>query len=143
MANTLELTIITPSKTFYRGKCEIVIVPTLEGEEAFMANHAWAFVLLKAGEMWIREPGATDYKAAFIADGFADVKDTVTIFCDVADWREDIDPERAAASKADAEAWLNDVQHGEHEEDKVARAQVAITRAIERMKVSQGGFRDH
>ena len=37
MAKSFHLEIITPSKTFYRGQCEMVIVPTPEGQEGFMA----------------------------------------------------------------------------------------------------------
>ena len=69
MAKPFHLEIITPSKTFYRGECEIVIVPTPEGEEGFMANHAWVCALLDVGELWIREPGSSKFKAAFIAGG--------------------------------------------------------------------------
>lgn len=142
MAKAFHLEIITPSKTFYRGQCELVIVPTPEGEEGFMADHAWVCALLDVGELWIREPGETKFKAAFIAGGFIDVKGGVVIFTDAAEWREEIDLERAAARKADAEAWLKDDSQGEHKENEVARAQVAIARAISRMKVAKGGFRD-
>ena len=142
MAKAFHLEIITPSKTFYRGQCELVIVPTPEGEEGFMADHAWVCALLDVGELWIREPGETKFKAAFIAGGFIDVKGGVVIFTDAAEWREEIDLERAAARKADAEAWLSDDSQGEYKENEVARAQVAIARAISRMKVAKGGFRD-
>lgn len=140
MAKAFHLEIITPSKTFYSGNCEIVIVPTPDGEEGFMADHAWVCALLEVGELWIREPGKTSYRAAFIAGGFIDVKDSVVIFTDAAEWREEIDVKRAMERKEDAEAWLSG--KGEKQENEVARAQVAIARAISRMKVARGGFRD-
>ena len=142
MAKAFHLEIITPSKTFYSGDCEIVIVPTPEGEEGFMADHAWVCALLDVGELWIREPGKTSYKAAFIAGGFIDVKSGVVIFADAAEWREEIDVTRAEQRKADAEAWLSADTPEEKKENEVARAQVAIARAISRMKVARGGFRD-
>ncbi|MCR5134228.1 MAG: ATP synthase F1 subunit epsilon [Clostridiales bacterium] len=142
MPKPFHLEIITPSKTFYRGQCEIVIVPTPLGEEGFMADHAWVCALLDAGELWIREPGETKFKAAFIAGGFIDVKGGIVIFTDAAEWREEIDVSRAEARKADAEAWLKDDSQGEHKANEVARAEVAIARAIQRMKVAKGGFRD-
>ena len=143
MAKAFHLEIITPSKTFYRGQAELVIVPTPEGEEGFMADHAWVCALLDVGELWIREPGKKEFKAAFIAGGFIDVKGGIVIFIDAAEWREEIDLERAKARKEDAEAWLKDDSNGEHEENEVARAQVAILRAISRMKVAKGGSWDN
>ena len=50
MAKTIKLEIITPSRLFYRGDIEMIIVPTLYGEEGFMANHSWATKLLDVGE---------------------------------------------------------------------------------------------
>ena len=40
MANTVKLEIMTPSKLFYRGEVDLVIVTTTEGEEGFMAGHS-------------------------------------------------------------------------------------------------------
>ena len=52
MAKSFKLEVITPSKLFYKGDVEIVIVRTLEGEEGFMADHSWACKLLDVGELW-------------------------------------------------------------------------------------------
>ena len=72
MASSVRLEIITPSKKFYQGDVELVIVRTLEGDEGFMKGHAWACKLLDIGEMWIQEKGAAknSYKVAAIAGGF-------------------------------------------------------------------------
>ena len=99
MANSVRLEIITPSKKFYQGDVELVIVRTLEGDEGFMKGHAWACKLLDIGEMWIQEKGAAknSYKVAAIAGGFIDVKDTIIIYTDAVEWAEDIDMERVNA----------------------------------------------
>ena len=96
MASSVRLEIITPSKKFYQGDVELVIVRTLEGDEGFMKGHAWACKLLDIGEMWIQEKGAAknSYKVAAIAGGFIDVKDTIIIYTDAVEWAEDIDMER-------------------------------------------------
>ena len=49
MANSVRLEVITPSKLFYRGEVELVIVTTLDGDEGFMAGHVWACKLLDIG----------------------------------------------------------------------------------------------
>ena len=99
MASSVRLEIITPSKKFYQGDVELVIVRTLEGDEGFMKVHAWACKLLDIGEMCIQEKGAAknSYKVAAIAGGFIDVKDTIIIYTDAVEWAEDIDLERVNA----------------------------------------------
>lgn len=143
MSRAVKLEVITPSKVFYRGKVELVIVRTLEGEEGFMAGHSWACKLLDIGEMWIQEEGKSqkdeDWKLAAIAGGFIDVKDSIIIYTDAAEWSEDIDMERVLSEKAKAEDWLT--TETKHDPGEIARAQVAIAKSITRMNVAEGGRR--
>jgi F-type H+-transporting ATPase subunit epsilon len=71
MANSVKLEIMTPSKLFYRGDVELLIVRTLEGDEGFMAGHTWACKLLDIGELYIQEAGAEkeQYKVAAVSGG--------------------------------------------------------------------------
>ena len=138
MAKSFKLEVITPSKVFYIGDVELVIARTLEGDEGFMANHTWACKLLDAGELWIQEAGAKDFKIAAIAGGYIDVKDYVVIFTDAAEWPEDIDVERAKQEKARAEDWL---KHPSKDDSEVARAKIAIAKSVTRMNVKAGGAR--
>lgn len=141
MSRTVKLEIITPSKLFYRGKVELVIARTLEGDEGFMAGHSWACKLLDIGELWIQEAGKTydEFRIAAIAGGFIDVKDSIIIYTDAAEWSEDIDMERVLSEKAKAEDWLT--TETSHDPDEIARAQIAISKAITRMNVAEGGMR--
>ena len=139
MANTIKLEIITPSRLFYRGEVEMVIVPTLFGEEGFMANHSWATKLLDVGEMAIQEPGGGGYKIAAIAGGFIDVKDSIVVYADHAEWQEELDKKRAEADKQAVEEWL--AQHKEEDSMDVRRAEVMLKKAISRMRVAEGGRR--
>ena len=141
MSRTVKLEIITPSKLFYRGKVELVIARTLEGDEGFMAGHSWACKLLDIGELWIQEQGKSynDCRIAAIAGGFIDVKDSIIIYTDAAEWSEDIDMDRVLSEKAKAEDWLT--HETKHYPDEIARAQIAISKAITRMNVAEGGAR--
>lgn len=142
MANSIKLEIMTPSKMFYRGYVELVIARTLEGDEGFMHGHSWACKLLDIGELWIQEEGAAkdEFKIAAVSGGFVDVKDSIIIYTDAVEWSEDIDMERALGAKAQAEDWL--VQHKEDAAaDDVMRAKIAITKAITRANVAEGGIR--
>lgn len=139
MAKKIKLEIITPSKIFYSGEVELVIVRTLDGDEGFMAGHSWACKLLAVSEMWIQETEAKDYKIAAIAGGYIDVKDSIIIYTDAAEWSEDIDMEKALSEKAKAEDWLT--KNPDEDPVHVERAKIAIQKAITRMNVSQGGAR--
>jgi F-type H+-transporting ATPase subunit epsilon len=139
MAKSVRLEVITPSKRFYTGDIELVIVRTKTGDEGFMADHAWACKLLDVGEMWIQEAGSKTYRIAAVAEGFIDVKETITIFADAAEWAEDIDMERALSTKASMEDWL--VHDQKHDPNEIAIAKIAIAKAITRMNVAEGGHR--
>jgi len=139
MANSVKLEIMTPSKRFYSGDVELVIVRTLVGDEGFMANHAWATKLLDVGELWIQEAGSKDYRIAAISEGFIDVKETIVIFTDAAEWAEDINMERALSAKSTMEDWL--IHDQTHNPDEVAIAKINIAKAITRMNVAEGGAR--
>lgn len=139
MANTIKLEIITPSRLFYRGDIEMIIVPTLFGEEGFMANHSWATKLLDVGEMAVQEPGSQGFKIAAIAGGFIDVKDSIVVYADHAEWQKELDKKRAEADKVAAEEWL--AQNRDSDEMDVRRAEVMLKKAISRMRVADGGRR--
>ncbi len=138
MPKSMRLEVITPSKLFYRGDIELAIVRTLTGDEGFMANHSWAVKLLAAGELWIQEAGAKDFKIAALAGGYVDVKDNIMIFTDAAEWPEEIDVARAQDEKQKAEDWLT---HPSDDDSEIARAQIAIQKSLTRMHVKAGGYR--
>ena len=139
MPNSVKLEVMTPSKSFYSGQVELVIVRTKSGDEGFMAGHAWACKLLDVGEMWIQEAGSKEYRIAAISEGFIDVKDSIVVFTDAAEWSEDIDMERALSTKASVEDWL--IHDEKHDPNEVAVAKIAIAKAITRMNVAEGGAR--
>ncbi len=138
MPRSFVLEVITPSKLFYKGEVELVIVRTLTGDEGFMYNHTWAVKLLAAGELWFQEKGSKDFKIAALAGGYVDVKDNIVIFTDAAEWPEDIDLARAELEKQKAENWL---KHPSDDDSEIARAKIAIAKSITRMHVAAGGHR--
>ena len=141
MAESVRLEIVTPERLFYDGEIELVIVRTLTGDEGFMARHAWACKLLDVGEIWIQEKGAApdEFKVAASAGGFIDVKNSITIFTDAAEWPSEIDVERSKQKKEAAEDYLKS-QSSLTAED-ILYHQVSLSKAITRMLVAQGGSR--
>ena len=143
MAKTIRLEIVTPERLFYDGEIELVIVRTLTGDEGFMARHAWACKLLDIGEIWIQEKGAAadDFKVAASAGGFIDVKDTITIFTDAAEWPSEIDVERSKQHKEIAEAYLNEHKTLSDEDEDFLYHRISLNKALTRMQVASGGSR--
>jgi len=141
--NSVRLEVITPSKLFYRGEVDLVIVTTLDGDEGFMAGHVWACKLLDVGELWIQEKGAgkDEWRVAAVSGGFIDVKDSIVIYTDAVEWSEDIDMERVLSEKAKAEDWL--VKHPDADEDSVEmqNAKRILAKAEIRSNVADGGHR--
>ena len=135
MANSVTLEIITPSKLFYKGEVEMLIVKTLLGEEGFMTGHTWACKLLTAGKLRFKEPGGKDFRTAAIAGGFVDIKDNFVVFTDSAEWPDDIDIVRAQKEKEMAEEWL---KHPSEDDQEVELARFAILKSVNRIRVKEG-----
>lgn len=135
MANKVKLEVITPSKVFFEGTVDIVTVTTTEGSEGFMAGHSWATKLLDVGELHIKNDD--EEKTAAISGGFIDVKESIVIFTDAAEWDKDIDMERALSTKATIEDWIK--TRTEYSDPKeLARAEIELAKCINRMKVGSG-----
>ena len=143
MANSVRLEVITPSKLFYRGEVELVIVTTLDGDEGFMAGHVWACKLLDIGELWIQEKGAAknEWRVAAVAGGFIDVKDSIVIYTDAVEWSEDIDMERVLSEKAKVEDWLGKHPDAEEDSEEMQNAKLMLAKAEVRTNVADGGHR--
>ena len=143
MANSVRLEVITPSKLFYRGEVELVIVTTLDGDEGFMAGHVWACKLLDVGELWIQEKGAgkNEFRVAAVAGGFIDVKDSIVIYTAAVEWSEDIDMERVLSEKAKVEDWLGKHPDADEESAEMQNAKLMLAKAETRSNVAEGGKR--
>lgn len=149
MARSVNLEVITPSKLFYMGDVELVVVRTLTGDEGFMAGHTWAVKLLDIGELCIQEKGKStnELKVAAIHGGFIDVQDSIIIYTDAAEWREDIDMQRALSLKESAQAFLDAHKQStypyttQQDNEEILRARMELQKAITRMKVAKGGRR--
>ncbi|MDO4834385.1 MAG: ATP synthase F1 subunit epsilon [Bacillota bacterium] len=141
--NSFKLEVMTPSKQFYRGDVDMVIVTTKEGDEGFMAGHVWACKLLEVGELWILEKGAdkNDWKVAAVAGGFVEMKESMVIYTDAVEWSEDIDIERVLSEKAKAEDWLGKNPDADEKSEEVQNARLILQKAETRSNVAEGGKR--
>lgn len=141
--NSFKLEVMTPSKQFYRGEVDMVIVTTKDGDEGFMAGHVWSCKLLEIGELWILEKGASknDWKVAAVAGGFVEMKEGMVIYTDAVEWSEDIDMDRVLSEKAKAEDWLAKNTDYDEESEEMQNARLILAKAETRAGVAEGGKR--
>lgn len=94
--NTFSLKIIASDKVFYDGRCTVLIVPALDGEEAVMAHHENMVIATKEGELRFRTEEGGEWRKAVVGIGFAHIANNrVTVLVDTAERPEDIDAVRA------------------------------------------------
>ena len=122
-----HLRIVASDKVFYSGMTEIVILPGLDGEYAFMAKHEEMVVAVRPGELRFKKPDGT-WQYAVVGAGVAQTANNrVIILVDSAERPEDIDEIRAK------EAQLRQKQSVY--EYRMSKASLA--RAVSRLKEKQ------
>ena len=117
----------------------VLRAPPLLPEQVPLLLERWKdaplLAALRTGEMWYRKGSVKVY--AFIDGGFAEVlPDRVSILAQVAERAEDIDIQRAEASKRRAEERLSRPTTTDFDAE---RARIALLRAITRLNVSRQG----
>ena len=128
--NHLRLEFVTPEKSLVHDDVDEVGLPGEDGRFGVLPGHAPLLAALGAGPLWFRKGNVTQW--AFVARGFAEVvSDRVSVLAPVAERAEDIDRERAEASKRRAEDRLN----GPKIDIDFERARVSLLRAVSRLHV--------
>jgi F-type H+-transporting ATPase subunit epsilon len=112
---TTQFELVTPSRTLYSGRAEMIVCRTVDGEIAFLANHMPYIGALDASLVRIvgpvpegaDEPSAEPDVRLAVQGGFVEVKDNqVIMLADVAELASEIDPAAAERDRADAEQRL-------------------------------------
>ena len=125
---TLQVELVSPEQILYSGEASMVVCRTLDGEIAFLTDHAPFVGALGIGKVMVR----TDEGDVFAAvhGGFVEVShNVVTILSDVAEMADQIDILRAQTAKETAEARLRE----EHD----AECEAALRRAHVRIELAQ------
>lgn len=132
--NTLDVSIVTPNGEAYNAKeASMVVLNTTNGQLGIMANHVPMVASLKIGPLKVIFPDNREESLA-VSEGFVEThKDKITVIVQTAELDKDIDVERAKKAKERAEKRL------EAKEDSldVRRAQLALAKAIARLKVAE------
>ena len=126
----IDLQIVTPDRMLVHEEVDEVQVPGSEGYFGVLPGHTPLLASLAVGELWYRKGQEKTYLA--IAFGFAEVlPDRVTILARIAERAEDIDPERAEASRVRAEKRLAEPKA----EIDYERARAALEKSLTRLQV--------
>ncbi len=130
----LKLEVVAPDHQALSVEAKSVVVRTPEGEIGFLPNHAALIAALKP-EIVRYEDAAGKKGYIFIGGGFVEVDDNhVTILSPSAETADQIDFDRAARAKQRAEERLAHRREGNVD---VVRAEAALYRSIERLKMKQ------
>ena len=136
MAKTFLLEIIASDRVFFKGQCESLIFPVMDGEYGILPNHEMTVTCVNAGELRYKIDGQWYYAA--ISDGYAEVvADHVIILADTVEKPEEIDVKRAEEAKLRAEEKLRQKQSIM----EYYHTQVALNKAMNRLKVNSKHFK--
>ncbi len=129
--NTFNLEIVATDKVFYRGECESLVFPALDGEKGVLAGHEIMVSAIKAGELRYTVEGKL--RLAAVGNGFIEILgDKVVIICDFVERPQDIDIKRAQLAKERAEERIR----LKRSEIEYVHSQAALARAMARLKVT-------
>jgi len=130
MAKTFNLEIIASDHPFFKGDCEILVFPGLDGEFGIMANHEEMVTCTVAGELRFKVDG--EWKYAAVSDGFVEITNKyVILLVDTAELPEDIDAKRAEEAKTRAAERLRQKRSIK----EYYHSKAALNRAMNRLKV--------
>lgn len=129
--SSFSLKLIASNKVFFEGRCEILILPGIDGEQAIMAHHEEMVIAVKEGEGRFKKEDGT-WQEVVLGIGFAYVANNrVTMLVDTAERPEDIDEVRAKEALERAKEQMR--QRRSIREYKMSQASMA--RALSRLKV--------
>jgi len=126
---TFTLKIVTPDGCKFDGQAKAIFCRTITGDVGILANHSdYCTALGRGSAHVVLEDGATRY-AACIGGMIAMLKGECHLMATTWEWAEEIDKDRALASKARAEAELAQKNLDAREQEL---AQARLKRALVR-----------
>jgi F-type H+-transporting ATPase subunit epsilon len=106
MAKLYTFEVHTPYRRFFAEPVEAIIITLIDGEIGVYANHSAFTAPVVTGILKIKDQDGT-WRQAFTTEGILEVKEHKTVLMvDAAEWPGEIDYDRAAAAKQQAEESL-------------------------------------
>ena len=128
----MDIKIIEPDGMFYEGKASFIEFTSVEGRMGVYKNHIPLTTILEPCDVKVHtEEGI---KKAAVMGGFIEIqKEKATILAEDAAWPEEIDVERAKASKQRAQERIEK----RDENLDLVRAEASLKRAIARISAAK------
>ncbi len=131
----IQLEVVTPERRVLKEDVDEVQVPGLNGYLGILPGHAPLISRLQTGELSYRKSQGTYFLS--IVSGYCEVlPDKVTVLAERAERGDEVELERALASKTRAEKRLADVSNPEID---FARASGSLQRALARISACHKG----
>lgn len=131
MAKTFKLEIIASDHPFFKGDCEMLSFPGIDGEFGILPNHEPMVTCLSAGELRFKIDG--EWKYAAVSNGFVQIMPKfVVLLADTVERPEEIDINRAKEAKMRAEERLRQKESIK----EYYQSQAALNRAMNRLKIT-------
>ncbi|UDM31754.1 F0F1 ATP synthase subunit epsilon [Lentilactobacillus laojiaonis] len=132
--SVITVSIVTPDGKVYEHTADMVVVTTLSGQLGILPNHIPVIATIAVDEVRVKHDDKEDKIA--VNGGFIEFSgDTATIVADSAETQTSIDVLRAQQAKKRAEQRIEQAKAAE-DADSLARAQIALRRAINRINVA-------
>ena len=132
MADSIQLTVMTPDRVALSEEVERVEAPGSEGYFEVLPKHTPFLTGLKTGQVLYAKDGGEEVLST--DGGFVEVlMDRVTILAETAEQAHEIDRERAQEARKRAERRLEE----RDAQTDVARAEAAMKRALNRLRVAE------
>jgi F-type H+-transporting ATPase subunit epsilon len=132
-SDKVQLEIVTADRLVLKEEVDELQVPAKNGYLGILPGHAPLITQLMIGELSYRKDKTTRYLS--VAGGYCEVlPNRVTLLANTAEKPEEINVDRALASKQRAEKRLSESQNPDLDLD---RAMVSLKRAVIRLQISQ------
>ncbi len=133
MKKEINVEIITPSKSAYKGEVKSITLPGTLGNFQVLYNHAPLLSSLEIGRIKIEEPDGSIIEFC-TGGGTVEVRNNkILVLVDSVELKNEIDIERAKDSYLRAKERLSMKNKGDID---TARAEASLQRAINRMKLA-------
>ncbi|MER1998255.1 MAG: F0F1 ATP synthase subunit epsilon [Lysinibacillus sp.] len=133
---TVTVNIVTPDGPVYDAEVTMVIAKTTSGEIGVLAGHIPMVAPLAIGAVKLKKEGGQEELVA-VNGGFIEVRpEKISILSPSAELATSIDAARAQEAKTRAEQRLQSKQ----DDIDFKRAELALQRAINRIKVQEGNI---
>lgn len=131
---TFPLRIGTPDGLLFEGEVERIVCRSITGDLAILAGHCNFCTALGMGEAHVVLEDGTRRSAACIGGMLSMMNGTCRLLATTWEWQEDIDTERAAKAKKNAEELLS---KGGLTDREYKIAEAKLHRALVRLSVKE------